>query len=361
MSKKVYNIPIYGEIGVEFTQQMLLLHLHNAKEFDTINLDISSIGGYVDVALDMKNSILKTGKKITSSNSGNVCSAASMLFCLGSERTFYPEKGVFLIHNPFGKIEGDAETFKNISEALLEIENELAEIYVENTNADFEIIKGFMKENKPLTENEIETLGFAKIETLDKIKIKAKAKININSKNDKMKKNEEKLNSIQKMISDLTKAFKNRFKAAMFADVDGNEVTFPDAETIDEIAVGMVATTNEGAANGTYTFPTGLVVICENGKVTDVTQPQAADEDKVKKLEEEVKEKEEEIEKLEEEVKEKEEEIEKLEEEVKVFAKMKTKLEKEFESFKNKFTDGKPNGKNEPVKNETHTFTFKMK
>ncbi len=357
MNKSVYNIPLHGEIGVEFTQQMLLMHLHNAKEFETINLDINSVGGYVDAALSMKDSLLKSGKKITSSNSGNVCSAASMLFCLGSERVFYPENGVFLIHNPFGEIEGDAETFKKISDALLEIENQLAEIYVQHTSADFEIIKGFMRENKPLTENEIEALGFAKIGVLDKTEIKAKAKFNINSKNDKMEKNEEKLNSIQKMISDLTRTFKSRFKAAMFADVNGNEVTFPDAETLEDVEVGMAATTNEGVANGTYTFPSGLIVVCENGKVTDVTLPQAEDEDKVEKLEEEVKEKEEKIEELEEEIKE-------LEEEIEVFAKMKTqleKVEKEFLNFKNKFTDGKPDGNNQTKNTEKHTFTFKMK
>lgn len=281
----VYNIPIYGLIGSPedekdtskyFQYGDLLMHLNAAKSFDTLNLDIASDGGYCDVCDKMIDAIKATGKFITSCNSGNVASAASKLFTLAPKgsRFFHPEKGVFLIHNPWvSDVEGDSNELSAIAKSLKTTESDYAKWYAVATGAELSIIEAYMAENKPLTNEQIESLGFA---TIVQPSVKAVAKLTLKQNKMELKQVEEKLNGFEKM---LTKIFgKLKIKAIMVADANGKELEFPDLTDVSEIAVGVKVMEAGAPANGEYTMPDGSVYKCENGVLSEIVMPQSGDD-----------------------------------------------------------------------------------
>jgi ATP-dependent Clp protease, protease subunit len=281
----VYNIPIYGLIGSPedendkakyFAYGDLLMHLNAAKTYDTLNLDIASDGGYCDVCDKMIDAIKATGKFITSCNSGNVASAASKLFTLAPKgsRFFHPEKGVFLIHNPWvSDVEGDSAELAAIAKSLKTTESDYAKWYAAATGADLSIIEAYMAENKPLTNEQIESLGFA---TIVQPLVKAVAKLTLKNNQMELKQVEEKLNGFEKM---LTKIFgKLKIKAIMLADANGKELEFPDLTDVSEIAVGVKVMEAGAPANGEYTMPDGSVYKCENGVLSEIVMPQSGDD-----------------------------------------------------------------------------------
>jgi len=278
----VYNIPIYGLIGspespedtgTYFQYTDLLLHINNARLYDTLNLDISSDGGFCDVADRMIEAVKKTGKIITSCNSGNVCSAASKMFTLApkGQRYFHPEKGMFLIHNPWGEVEGDASELAQASKKLKSIESEYAAWYAEATGSDIGIIEAFMKENKPLTPDQIEQLGFAEI--IQPV-IKAVAKLKLNTNEMDNKEVIEKLNGFEKALQKFMAMFKP--KAIMIADATGKELEFPELTDPSEIAVGVKVNVGGAPAEGEFPQADGTVFVCAAGVLTEI-KPAAAD------------------------------------------------------------------------------------
>ena len=277
----VYNIPIYGLIGspespedkaTYFQYTDLLLHINNARLFDTLNLDFASDGGFCDVADRMIEAVKKTGKIITSCNSGNVCSAASKFFTLApkGQRFFHPEKGMFLIHNPWGTIEGDASELAQASKELRKIEGEYAAWYAAATGSDQAIIEAFMKENIPLTPDQIQQLGFAEIIQPE---IKAVAKLKSNNSEMDNKEVIEKLNGFEKAMNRFIALFKP--KAIMIADATGKELEFPELTDPSEIAVGVKVNDGGAPANGEYPQADGSVFVCANGVLTEIKPPAA--------------------------------------------------------------------------------------
>lgn len=278
----VYNIPIEGEIGQPeipeqgkkyFTYADLLMHLNNAKAFDTLNLSINSPGGYCDVADKIIDALHKTGKPITTCNTGDVASAASKIFTIPASkemRTFYPSRGIFLIHNPWGEAEGDATELAAISESLKQTETDYAKWYAKQTGSDVNVISGFMSENKPLTPEQIDSLGFATIATAAPVKAIAKLKSNTNQMDSKEV--VDKMNGLEKMLKSFMAKFKP--KAIMLSDVNGVELEFPEITDITELIVGVKVNAAGAPANGDYTMPDGSVISCANGVVTAIAAGQ---------------------------------------------------------------------------------------
>lgn len=325
-----YTLPIIGIIGEDqndgnqyFRISDLLMHLNAAKDYDSIHLKIGSDGGDLDDSLKMKDLLLKTGKIIRSSNIGNVASAAVDLFLLPEKienRIFDPTKGLFLIHNPWGTVEGDSETFSAASKEFSFYEDMLAKSYSKKTGTPIEVIKGFMDQDVPLSQDQISELGFA---TIKKMQFKAVARIN--KKTDK-KMNEEikkELTGIKAMLDSVKKMFKP--KAILIQDVEGNEIDFPEIENESDIAVGSRATVNGEAANGTYTLPNGVQYIFEAGNLTEIIPAEEDGQETVEALKAENS-------KL-------KEQINKMNETNSVLSKKVSETEKDFESFKIKAKD----------------------
>jgi len=283
----MYILPINGIIGepeegeenlLHFRFTDLLMHLNSAKDETLIHLLIDSDGGDVDEGNKMKAALNDSGKMFTSSNSGNVASMAVDLFLLPKDklnRKFDPAKGLFLIHNPWAAIEGDADLMNEASTHLKSLEKGFAKEYASITGTDEAILTGFMSENKPLTPEQIDTLGFA---TVIEQKFKAVAKFNINKNKMEVKELKElndKMSIIDKALQKLTKLFDSKPKALMIQDVNGSELDFGETiETPEQIQVGVSATVAGSPAEGEFVLEDGTTYVFVAGELTEIKEPE---------------------------------------------------------------------------------------
>lgn len=280
---KTYTIPVHGIIGESqhgndkrqyFSYRDLLIHLANAKNYDSIKLDINSDGGSVDDEIKMEVALLATNKTIYTSNSGNVASAASRLFCLADfeNRSFDISKGVFLIHNPWGTMSGDSKELQNAADILNQIESDYIDFYAKATTADKTVLAAFMNENKPFTANEIESLGFAKLEKQDFQPI-AFFNLTNNKQMEQMELKEvnEKLTSFEALLKSVVALFKP--KALMVADINGNELQMDEIKDATEISVGVKVTVGGESKSGEYQMPDKSIIVVTDGLITEIKPP----------------------------------------------------------------------------------------
>ena len=278
----VYTLPIIGVIGEDFKMTDLLMHLNAAKNSQVIKVAINSPGGYIDDGLKMRDALLNSGKIIHTSNIGDVCSIAVSIFLTASKpnRVFDPSKGVFLIHNPLVDpvdIDGAlrADDLTAMSKELKNFENQLVKQYNEATGANTEVLRAFMDEEKPLTPEQIESLGFATI-----VHPQMKAVALIKTKKQEMteiKEIKESMSRMEKFFEKITNKWKA--KNLMIQDVNGVEIDFGDAiETPEQIAVGLTATVDGSPANGDYVMADGTTYKFENGALVEIMTAQPDEE-----------------------------------------------------------------------------------
>lgn len=262
-----YVIPIHGEIGKDLKASNIMLHLTNAKDYESIHLDVNSIGGEVFEADKIIKLLVDSGKVHTAANSGDVMSAAVDIFMVAPIRSFDPLKGGFLIHNPWNQTQGDASDHEAVAKELKRIETDLAKKFAKITGVEESIIKMLMSEDRPLTVEEIKTYNFATITeritpvplAIYKPKTKNMTEIEINAK----------LESFgTKLMNTAKSIFKP--KAMMVVDADGNEITIPDISDIAELTVGLAVT---GVDDGVYTLVDARIITIEGGVITVIDVP----------------------------------------------------------------------------------------
>jgi ATP-dependent protease ClpP protease subunit len=335
----IYMLPIIGVIGEDFKYSDLLMHLNRAKDSSVIKLIIDSPGGFVDEAEKMKNTLESSGKTIMATNSGDVASAAVSIFLTAKKeyRTFNPVKGEFLIHYPYlspldGGATGTSDEIAQVAGELKQMEKQISKQYEKATGTESNILIGFMSENKPLTEQQIQELGFATIIKTQELKAVAYYKSN----NYKMETKEikEKLNVFEVAINKIVKLLSPR--ALMIKDVNGKEIDFGnEIETPDQIKVGVKATIDGSPAVGDFVLQTGETYKFEGGELKEIIQAGSENEE-MKKLREE-------NEKLKADLSEAQLKITEQESSLKSSKEEMTKLSTEFYAFRNQFSKGDPN------------------
>jgi len=275
-------IYINGVIGEDYKVSDALLDVQKNKINDNITLKIGSVGGFVDVADEIYNIFKNTGKITRTENIGDVASAAVKLFLLAPKesRFFDTSKGVFLIHNPYMPPEemfgmnGDAAAYQLIADELGVHEKALIKFYAESTGTDFDILKGFMNINEPLTSEQISALGFAQIQ---QIEFKAVAKIN-NLNIQEM--NENDLKNVEGVITRVfNKLFPPKVVNLMVADASGKNLDFgTQIETMEQIAVGMTVKFEDGSIPvGEVAMPDGkTLVFDEAGIITEIKEAEGS-------------------------------------------------------------------------------------
>lgn len=265
-----YIIPIQGIIGESFFHTDLLMHLNNAKNFLHVELAIDSLGGYVDEGLKMKTTLERSGKILHSINTGDVASIAVSLFLVSPKenRLYDPSKGMFLVHNPWtDNITGDAAKLAEISKELGKLETDLAKQYHMTTGTDIELLKAFMSENKPLTPEQVVSLGFASLVSEQNFKPIAYYKP-LNS----IDMNKEQESLFEKIMAKLDKLFSP--KCMIIQDVNSTELELPDITETSQIAVGITVKIAGNPANGEFTMPDGSIYVVENGVLSEIKMPE---------------------------------------------------------------------------------------
>lgn len=340
------EIIIKGEISDKegdglFTVVNLLDQL-SKHEGDTIYLKIDSPGGYVEEADKMKDILLNAKKNIVSENIGNVASAATSLFLLGSPRYYYPERGVFLIHNSWvDGVKGDGDALETIADELRKIDERYDKEIARITGKDVELIRQYSKLDTPLTAEQVSNLNLAEI----KYDFKAVAKFKLNNNNQKMELKTELEKFEKSIIQKLADFLKPKAKNLLLVDVNGVEIDFPDISDISELVVGE----SVSAENGSYTLPDGTVITVEGGKVSEIITPTS---DEVEQLKNE-------IEELKAKLESESQEKQLIDEELKEARNLVSETKQDMEKFKAKMTAFIPKPADSPKEKEKKSFTYK--
>lgn len=294
------TIYINGVIGQDYTRVDFLKDLQDALKDNpsSLNLAINSVGGYCADADAMINKLQQLSIPINTYNTGDVASCASVLFMMGTERIFYPSKGVLLIHNPYTAVEGDAEEMLKVVRELRSQERKYESIYASVTGNSPELISEIMKENRPLSIEEIRKYNFATeivvtgdlkafCPTCAKYKIAALASHKLEETEQINKENKIKFKSMKTIMAKIIEAIKNLFLVTK----DGVELQIDG----DELNPGVKIYVEGVPASGSFELNDGTIIAAVDGEVTEVQrvsveQPEEKKDEEVVVVEEPVKE-----------------------------------------------------------------------
>lgn len=294
--KAVVNI--FGEIGVDVKLIDVVSQMKNYPNPEELEVNINSVGGYVDQGDDIYNYLESFNLPTTTIANGMCASFATKLMLLGSTRKVV--KGTrFMIHNPFlNGLKGDADLLRGYSEELKKIENNLLGFYAEKLNQSKLAIQPLMKRETFLSNEELLTLGFATeiVEGQAKeVKLKAVAKLNINQNENQMSVeiDEKSQKSLLAKIEGMIKNAFNPKSMLELTDGKGNVLMFPDLEPEQTPEVGSKAQ----AEDGTYEIE-GKVYTIENSEVVAIEEVEAGMDEEKEKMQAELEKKEEELEQM---------------------------------------------------------------
>ena len=272
----MYILPIIGVIGEDFRITDMLMHLNRAKNEQAIKLLINSPGGYTRDAEKMIELLNKSGKILYSQNTGDVASAAVGMFLTApaENRIFDTSKGEFLIHMPFlskddGGVAGTSEEIQAAADEMRKLERSLAKMYAVKTGTPANILEGFMKENTPLTSEQIQSLGFATVVQPQTLKAVA-----YYTKSENMNQNEmnERLTGLEALMNKVVGLFKP--KALMVKDTTGVEIDFgSEIQDESQITPGVKATIDGKPAEGNHVRADGSTLVFAAGELKEIMPP----------------------------------------------------------------------------------------
>lgn len=257
-------INIKGIIGEDITYVNFLAQLEDEKQnpLRLIELDIDSIGGFVDTGLQIYYTLMNLkneGYKISTRCMNNCASIASIIFMAGDTRI---ASTPLMIHNPWvAGIEGDARTLSDRSKDLQSAEKELEEIYQTYCTLSPDIISDLMDHETYITPDEAVSLGFA-TESASLVVAKINV-LNINQNVKKMANSKTTWNALKdKMKASLNK---NKMYALELETVDGTMLQVDREEGLPQVG-------DSASPDGVFELPEGLVVTVVDGLVTEVTE-----------------------------------------------------------------------------------------
>ena len=276
------NIYIKGEIGVDVNLVDIISQVENQKEATMFNVYINSVGGSVDVGFDIYNYIKSLNVPIKAIGQEMVASAATIIFMGGSERVL--EQGTeFMIHLPWGGIEGTSQEISEYSEMLSKYEKKIVDFYVKTTGLTYEAIYPLLTYETWLSQKLAKDLKFT-TSIIDNVAILAKANFNFkpNNMNEEQKGFFTKLND--KLDAIMLKVLGgSNVKAILLQDANGIEIEFPDVMDGEQPIVGESTALVDGQpAEGEYLMPDGSTMVFAGGVLTEI-KPAEVD-DKAEKI-----------------------------------------------------------------------------
>lgn len=161
--KGIININgLIGTIGDQRGVELIDIISQVSKQREATSFDviINSEGGVCDTGYEIYNYIKSLGLPITTIGRNLVASIATMPFLAGDVRML--EDGArFMIHNPWGVIEGDADHLELASAQMRDEENKMIAMYSKATGISKEGIDALMKIETYLDHNRALELGFS--------------------------------------------------------------------------------------------------------------------------------------------------------------------------------------------------------
>lgn len=263
-----YEDPQFGYIGLKHVVNTL----NKYPDAEEVNVHINSPGGEVSEGFAIHDVLVNSGKKINTIVEGYCASIATVIFLAGSTRQI-TENSKFMIHNPWGIIEGDTDEISKYAEELAKVETLLIDFYNGKTGIDKKQLDELMKKETEYAAKEAVDLGFA---TELVSTVKALAIFNPSKKNSKMK---TKKTSLVARLSKAMKALSGEEKTpkALSLEVEGGGMIEIETES-DAPAVGDAVTVDgEPAPDGEHVLTDGRKVVTAEGKITEIIEPEVED------------------------------------------------------------------------------------
>ena len=157
---EIANIDIFGDIGgFGLDAETFIAEVNTAKGKELV-LNISSLGGSVNDALQIHDFLASYPNKVTAKITGLTASSATII-AMAAKEILMSENSLFLIHNVWTPMAaGNAEELEKEAESLRQIDDLLINIYKKKTKRAKSTIAKLMAEEKWLDAEEALRLGF---------------------------------------------------------------------------------------------------------------------------------------------------------------------------------------------------------
>lgn len=268
------HIFIYGYIGTNAGEvSVKSVRAQIQPIYDEYIMHIVSGGGDVFEGFGIYNTIKNLGKPVTAQIEG-VCASITTLIAGSADKIIMNRTSQWMIHNPsISEAKGDSRAMKSIANQLDQIKTLLVNVYDKKTGLGKEKLWSLMDNETWLTAQEALQMGFAD-EVVDAIKAVATIKLN-----------QMKENVFAKFWAFVKPKIKNQV-----------EKTLEDGTAIIVMAEGdslqgaqVLLATGEPLPAGTYTLQTGeSITVDDNYVITEVTQPEAPENEQDMKKDEEI-------------------------------------------------------------------------
>jgi ATP-dependent Clp endopeptidase proteolytic subunit ClpP len=206
----VTDVYIFNDIGTFGVSAQGFVEEIKEYEGKELAIHINSLGGEVFEGMAIYSIIQRRKAKTTVYIEGIAASIASVI-ALAADEVVMSENSLLMIHNAWGGTQGDAADMRKQADVLDKITNEIAEIYVKQTNIPYNEIIRMMSEETWLTAEEAVAMGF-----VDSISepIKVAAKYDVSKfKNITLEKVEQTLSINNKRKIKMTEELKSWFNS----------------------------------------------------------------------------------------------------------------------------------------------------
>ena len=156
------DLILYGDIGDSWLDDVSSKNIANElKNLDvsTINLRINSGGGDVFTAIAISN-LLKNHKANVIAHIDGLAASAATIITSACDKVIMPKNALFMIHNPWTVVGGEAKDMIKTAEQLDKVKNSIINTYKSKTNLEIEEISKLMDEETWLDSYEAKEKGF---------------------------------------------------------------------------------------------------------------------------------------------------------------------------------------------------------
>ena len=156
------DLILYGDIGDSWSDDVSSKNIANElKNLDvsTINLRINSGGGDVFTAIAISN-LLKNHKANVIARIDGLAASAATIITSACDKVIMPKNALFMIHNPWTVVGGEAKDMIKTAEQLDKVKNSIINTYKSKTNLEIEEISKLMDEETWLDPYEAKEKGF---------------------------------------------------------------------------------------------------------------------------------------------------------------------------------------------------------
>ncbi len=144
-------INIVGDIDQKMVDGLYNKIINEYTINEEITIIFNSCGGFLQSAYDIIDLLSELPSDITAINTGDVMSAATLIWLHCDKRVWNCNVGDFLIHCPWlSEVSGNSEELISYAIDLIQLEDDIKQIYANISNVEPAEFDKIMEEEKPM-------------------------------------------------------------------------------------------------------------------------------------------------------------------------------------------------------------------